>query len=46
LADILVEKWDKISFETIQVLYESISRMIKAVLKSNVGPTPYLEINM
>jgi hypothetical protein len=41
LADILVEEWDKIPLETIQILYESIPRRIEVVLKANGGPTPY-----
>jgi hypothetical protein len=41
LAGISVEEWDKIPLETIQVLYESISRRIEVVLKANGGQTPY-----
>jgi hypothetical protein len=40
-ADILVEEWDEIPLETIQVLYESVPRRIESVVKANGGPTPY-----
>jgi hypothetical protein len=41
LSDILVEEWDKILLETIQVLYECIPQEIEGVLNANDGPTPY-----
>jgi hypothetical protein len=34
-------EWYKIPLEDIQNLYESIPRMIAAVLKTKGGPTPY-----
>jgi hypothetical protein len=41
LEDVLQEEWYKISLETVQNLYGPIPRRIAAVLKANVGPTPY-----
>lgn len=41
LYEILIEEWDKIPLETIQNLFDSIPRRIKAVLEANGGPTPY-----
>jgi len=40
--DVLHEEWYNIVLETVQNLYESISRRIQAVLQANVGPAPYL----
>jgi hypothetical protein len=41
LEDVLKEEWYKIPVETVQNLYESISRKITTVLKAESGPTPY-----
>jgi hypothetical protein len=41
LEDVFQDEWYKIPLETVQNLYESISRRITAVLKAKVGPTPY-----
>jgi hypothetical protein len=40
LEDILQEEWYKIPLETVQNLYESISRNV-GVLKAKSGPAPY-----
>jgi hypothetical protein len=39
--DVLQDEWYKIPIETVQNLYESISRRTAAVLKAKGGPTPY-----
>jgi hypothetical protein len=41
LEDALQEGWYKITTETVQNLYESISRRIAALLNAKGGPTPY-----
>jgi hypothetical protein len=41
LEDVLQEEWYKISLETVQNFYESISRRTEVVLKAKGGPTPY-----
>jgi hypothetical protein len=41
LEGVLQEEWYKIPLETVQNLFESIPRMIEAVLKAKDGPTPY-----
>jgi hypothetical protein len=40
LEDVFQEEWYRISLETLQNLYEPLSRTA-AVLKANGGPTPY-----
>jgi hypothetical protein len=41
LEIVLQEEWYKIPVEMAQILYESIPRMIAAVLKAKDGPKPY-----
>jgi hypothetical protein len=41
LEHVLQEEWPKIPLETVQNLYESISRRTAAVLKAKDGPTQY-----
>ncbi len=41
LRDAIVSIWTKISEECFQHLVESMSRIIKAVLKAKEGPTRY-----
>jgi hypothetical protein len=41
LEDILQEVWYNISLQTVQNLYESITRRISAVLQAKVGQIPH-----
>jgi hypothetical protein len=41
LEDVLQKEWYRIPLETVQNLYESISRRIAAILNAKGGTTPY-----